>query len=56
MHYRTVKITSKMPKSEQERLRLLKDIYALPLNKSEQQQLDAIEQALMGNGDVSALF
>lgn len=56
MHYRTVKITSKMPKSEQERLRQLKRIYALPLVEAEQKRMDELERALMGDGDISKLL
>lgn len=56
IYYRTVTINSKMSKSEQERIRKLKNIYALPVLKSEKSKLDEIEKALMGNGDISGLI
>lgn len=54
MYYRTVNISSKMSKSEQVRLRKLKEIYALPPTKAEQKQLDEIENALI-MGDLSSI-
>lgn len=56
LYYRTVEINSNMSKSEKERIQRLKDIYRLPLLKSEQQKLDKIEKALMSDGDLSKLL
>lgn len=52
MYYRTVEINSKMGKEYQQKLRKLKEIYALPLTNTEQQQIDDFENALM-KGDLS---
>lgn len=54
MYYRTVEINSKMSKDYQQRLRKLKELYALPLTKSEQKYLDELEKALI-DGDLSKI-
>jgi hypothetical protein len=51
-YYRGVEINSNMSKSEQKRIRKLKEFYALPLTESEQKQLEEFENAL-ANGDIS---
>ena len=56
MGYRGMKIPSKMPKEQKAFYRKMKQIYALPLPKDEQQKNDAITAALMNGGDVSGLL
>ena len=43
-----------MSKDYQQRLRKLKELYALPLTKSEQKYLDELEKALI-DGDLSGV-
>lgn len=52
LYYRGVDINSNMSKSEQNRIRHLKEVYALPLTMAEQKNLEELEQALE-NGDIS---
>ena len=52
LYYRNAEINSKMSKEYQQHLRKLKEIYALPLTKTEQKQLEEFENAL-ANGDIS---
>lgn len=52
LYYRGVDINSNMSKSEQSRIRRLKEVYALPLTMAEQKNLEELEQALE-NGDIS---
>lgn len=47
MSYRAIEINNKMPKEEQAFYRRMKNIYAIPLSKSEQQKLDELENALL---------
>ena len=54
MYYRTVEISSKMNREYQQRLRELKEIYALPLTESEQRRINDLENALI-NGDLSGI-
>ena len=54
MYYRTVEINSKMGREHQQRLRELKEIYALPLTEAEQRRINDLENALM-NGDLSGI-
>lgn len=58
MGYRSVEISSKMTAEQQKFYRTMKRRYALPdeMSQSEQQKLDAIEQALMTGGDVQAIL
>ena len=55
MQYRTAEITSGMSKSEKDRIRKLKRIYALPLSDEEKKRQEDIEKILMGSGDLSKL-
>lgn len=52
MYYRNVEINSKMSKEYQQHIRKLKELYALPLTKTEQKQVEEFENAL-ANGDIS---
>lgn len=54
--YRTIKITSKMPKDQRAFYQKMKRIYALPLSDDEQEKYDAITKALMGDGDLTGLL
>lgn len=56
MQYRSMEIQNDMTKAEQRFYREMKQLYALPLSDNEQQKLDAIEAALMGDGDLSGLL
>lgn len=56
MHYRAMNIDPKMSKEEQKFYREMKEIYALPISDDEQQKHDAIEAALMGDGDLTGLL
>lgn len=56
MHYRAMTIDPKLSKEEQRFYRDMKEIYALPINDDEQQKHDAIEAALMGDGDLTGLL
>lgn len=47
MSYRAIDINNKMSKEEQAFYRRMKNIYAIPLSKSEQQKLDELENALL---------
>ena len=56
MHYRAMTIDPKLSKEEQRFYRDMKEIYALPIDDDEQQKHDAIEAALMGDGDLTGLL
>lgn len=56
MGYRSIKISNNMTKSQKEFYQDMKRIHALPLPKSEQQRLAAIEEALLNGGDLSAIM
>lgn len=56
MGWRTAKIDSKMPVSEEKRIQELKKIYALPRIVSEDERLSEIEKTLMGNGKLDSLI
>lgn len=56
MHYRGMEIAAKMSKEEQKFYREMKKLYALPISEDEQQKQDAIEAALMGDGDLTGLL
>lgn len=56
MQYRAAEITPKMSREQQDFYRRMKKLYALPLPKREREQLSALEEALLGSGDVSALL
>lgn len=56
MGYRSIKITSSMSKSQKEFYENMKRIHALPSPKNEVDKTNAIADALMNGGDVSALL
>lgn len=56
MGYRTAKITSGMSKSEKAFLRRMKMLHALPVSEKEQEENDALVNALMNGGDVSGIL
>lgn len=53
---RAIDISKVKDKEQQKYYREMKKLYALPLPDGEQEQLDAISDALMNGGDVSALL
>lgn len=55
MGYRSVKTTSKMSKEQRAFYTKMKSLHALPLPKTEQEQLDKITYALMHGGDLRGL-
>lgn len=56
MGYRSVEITPKMPREQQQFYRKMQRQFALPLPKSEREKLSAIEQALLNGGNLSGLL
>lgn len=56
MGYRAIDITNDMSSGEKKFYRKMKKIYEIPLSQSEQDKQDAIEDALMNGGDISALL
>lgn len=56
MGYRSIEISPKMSQEQQQFYRKMKRQFALPLPKSEQEKLNAIEQALLNGGDLSNLL
>lgn len=56
MGYRSVEITPKMSREQQQFYRKMQRQFALPLPKSEQEKLNAIEQALLNGGNLSGLL
>lgn len=56
MGYRGIDIDDKMTKEQKAHYKKLKKIYELPRPKDEQERLDAITQALLGDGKISGLI
>lgn len=56
MGYRAIDITSDMSEKEQEFYRAMKEQYRIPLPQSEQDKIDAIEEALLNGGDLTGLL
>ena len=56
MGYRATKITGEMSKGEKDFYHKMKKLHALPLSEKEQEYQDALEDALMNGGDVSAVL
>ena len=52
MGYRATDISSKMSKEQAEHYRKMKKIYEIPLEKTEQELMDSIENALKNGGDI----
>lgn len=56
MGYRTSKITKEMSKTEKAFLRKMKSVHALPMSEKEQEETDALVNALMNGGDLTGLL
>ena len=56
MGYRAMEIPNGMSREQKEHYRKMKKLYAIPLPKSEQEKISAIEEALMNGGDLSGLL
>ncbi|WP_346961626.1 bacteriophage Gp15 family protein [Clostridium sp.] len=56
MGYRSMTINSNMSKEQKDFYSNMKKIYAIPLSKSKKQKVTEIENALMGNGDLSGIL
>ncbi len=56
MNYRATKITSEMSKKEKRFLRKMKSIHALPTSEKEQQETNALIEALMNGDSVDGLL
>lgn len=56
MEYRSIDITPKMSKEQKSFYRRAKEMYALPVSKSEEEKIDAIKEVLMNGGDLSGLL
>lgn len=53
--YRAIQITRGMSKTQKEFYRKMKEIYALPASKEEQERKRIIEEALMNGGDLNGI-
>ena len=56
MGFRAMEIDRDMSKKEQKYYRKMKEMYKIPLPKSDVEKLDEINQILMGDGDLSQLL
>lgn len=56
MGYRTARITKEMSKTEKAFLHKMKSVHALPISEKEQQEADALVDALMNGGDLDKLL
>lgn len=56
MRCRAVEITADMPQAQKDYYKAMKRRYALPLPESVERHLSALEAALMGDGNVSAVL
>ena len=56
MGYRAMEIPNGMSREQKEHYRKMKKLYVIPLPKSEQEKISAIEEALMNGGDLSGLL
>lgn len=56
MGYRAMTIDNKMSKEQKEYYRKMKKLYEIPKSKNEIEKINAIEEALMGNGDLSGIL
>ncbi len=55
MGYRSIKINSAMSKEQRSFYKKMKDLYALPLPKEEQEFQQTLEEALMNGGDLTGI-
>lgn len=56
MEYRSIEIKSDMSKEQQSFYRKMKRLHALPVAKSEDEKMNAIEKALLNGGDLTGLL
>ncbi len=56
MGYRGMTISPKMSNEQKQFYRDMKKLYALPISQKKKKQISALEEALMGSGDVSGLL
>lgn len=56
MGYRSVDITNDMSSEQKKFYRQMKEIYKIPVSKSEDQKLNAIEYALLNGGNLTGLL
>lgn len=56
MGFRAMEISSSLSQKEQAFYREMKEQYRIPMARSEQEKLDAIEQALLNGGDLTGLL
>lgn len=56
MGYRAIEITSDMTQSQKDFYRKMKILYQIPLAKTEQEKISAIEDALLHGGDLSGIL
>lgn len=56
MRYRSVDLSKIKDKEQKAYYQKMKDIYKLPINKKEQQQLDDLTEALLNGGDLTNLL
>lgn len=56
MEYRSIDLNSIKDKEQKARYKKLQKLYEIPRSKEEVEKINAIEEALMGNGDLSNLL
>jgi hypothetical protein len=56
MGYRAMTIDNKMSKEQKEYYRKMKKLYEIPKSKNETEKINALEEALMGNGDLKGIL
>lgn len=56
MGYRSVEITNDMSNEQKKFYRQMKEIYKIPVSKSEDQRLNAIEYALLNGGNLTGIL
>lgn len=56
MGYRAMEISKDMPQKQKEFYREMKELYRLPVSETEQQEVEMIEKALLGGGDLNGVL
>lgn len=56
MGYRTMTLDNKMSKEEKDYYRKMKKLYEIPKSRNEKEKINAIEEALMGNGNLDGIL
>lgn len=56
MGYRAMTIDSKMSKEQKDYYRKMKKLYEIPKSKNEKEKINAIEEALMGDGNLTGIL